>query len=87
MYQITRITDMQGTPKTDSESSSYLGCVGDAKMEDGRVLFHCHYDRWGEPCNRYIKTSPVKDWKKDAKTGRIVVQTQNSVYCMDPVQD
>lgn len=87
MYQITHITDMQGTAKADPESISNLGCVGDAKMEDGCVLFHCHFDRQGQPCDRYIRTSPIKDWRKDKETGRIVVQTMNSVYCMELVRD
>lgn len=87
MYQISYITDMRGIAKEDPESLSYLGCVGEAKMEDGCVLFHCRSDRWGEPCDRYIRTSIVKDWRKDKETGRIVVQTMNSVYCMDPVRD
>ena len=87
MYQITRITDMQGVAKADPESQSYLGCVGDAKMEDGCVLFHCRYNRRGDPCDRYIRTSLIKDWRKDKETGRIVVQTMNSVYCLDLVRD
>lgn len=87
MYQISRITDKAGVAKADPESLSYKGCMGDAKMEDGCVLFHCRYDRRGEPCNRYIRTSIVQDWKKDPASGRIVVQTMNSVYCMDPVRD
>lgn len=87
MYQITHITDMQGVAKPDPESQAYLGCVGDAKMEDGCVLFHCRYDRRGEPCDRYIRTSLIKDWRKDKETGRIVVQTMNSVYCLDLVRE
>lgn len=86
MYQITRITDLQGVPKSDPESLAHQGCLGDAKMEDGCVLFHCRYDRRGDPCDRYIRTSLVQDWRKDRESGRIVVQTMNSVYCMDPVK-
>ena len=87
MYQISRITDKTGVAKADPESLAYKGCKGDAKMDDGCVLFHCRYDRRGEPCDRYIRTSLVQDWKKDPESGRIVVQTMNSVYCMDPVRD
>lgn len=87
MYQITRITDKEGVTKGDPESIAHQGCLGDAKMEDGCVLFHCRYDRRGEPCNRYIRTSMVQDWKKDKETGRIIIETLNSVYCMDPVKE
>ena len=41
MYQIIRITDREGNPKTDSASQKHLGCLGEAKMEEGCVLFHC----------------------------------------------
>jgi len=87
VYQITRITDKEGVAKADPESLAHQGCLGDAKMEDGCVLFHCRYDRRGDPCNRYIRTSLVQNWKKDKETGRIIVETVNSVYCMDPVRE
>lgn len=83
MYQIVRITDQNGEPQTGSAYSARLGCMGDAKMEDGCVLFHCCYDKRGEPCDRYIRTSLVQNWKKDK--GRIVVETMNSIYYMDRV--
>lgn len=86
MYQITRITDKEGVAKAEGAYLAHQGCVGDAKMEDGCVLFHCRYDRRGKPCNRYIRTSIVQDWKKDKVTGQIVVETMNSVYYMDPVR-
>ena len=63
-----------------------LGCIGEAKMEDGCVLLHCRYDRRGDPCDRYIRTSLVQSWKKDKETGRIVVETMNSIYQLDPVK-
>lgn len=87
MYQIMRITDREGVTKAEPEDAANQGCVGDAKMENGCVLFHCRYDRRGGPCNRYIRTSLVQDWKKDKATGRVVVQTMNSVYYLDPVKD
>lgn len=87
MYQITRITDKNGAAKTEPSDLANLGCVGDAKMEDGCVLFRCRYDKRGEPSKRCIKTSLMKDWKKDKATGRIVVETMNSIYYLDPVKD
>ncbi len=86
MYQIIRITDKEGNAKNDSASREHLGCLGEAKMEEGCVLFHCHYDRRGERCNRFIRTSLVQSWKKDKASGRIVVETCNSVYQLDPVR-
>ena len=85
MYQIVRITDKNGNVKSGPEEAKNLGCVGDAKVEEGCVLMHCHYDQHGKPCDRYIRTSMVKDWKKDKQTGQIVVETVNSIYQLDPV--
>ena len=79
MYQIIRITGRDGTAKADPEAREHLGCIGEAKMEENCVLFHCRYDRRGDPCDRYIRTSLVQSWKKDRETGRIVVETMNSV--------
>lgn len=86
MYQIIRITDREGVAKGGSEDRERLGCIGEAKMEDGCVLIHCRYDRRGNPCDKYIRTSLVQSWKKDKETGRIVVETVNSVYHLDPVR-
>lgn len=86
MYQIIRITDKEGVSKTDSESSARLGCIGDARMEEGCVLLHCRYDRRGDPCDRYIRTSLVTSWKKDKDTGRVIVETRNSIYHLDPLK-
>ena len=85
MYQIMRITDKEGVTKADPTSLAHQGCTGDAKMEDGCVLFHCRYDKRGAPCNRYIRTSLVRDWKKDRASGRVVLETMNSVYYLDLV--
>lgn len=85
MYQIIRITGRDGTAKADPEAREHLGCIGEAKMEENCVLFHCRYDRRGDPCDRYIRTSLVQSWKKDRETGRIVVETMNSVYQLDPI--
>ena len=41
----------------------------------------------GEPCNRYIRTSLVQNWKKEPESGRIMVETMNSIYYMDPVKE
>lgn len=84
MYQITQITDKEGAVK--AEGSGYVGCVGEAKMEEGCVLFHCSRDSSGAPCDRFIRTSLVQNWKKDKESGRIVVETMNSVYYMDPLK-
>lgn len=86
MYQIIRITDRDGVAKAEPEVLARQGCIGEAKMEDGCVLIHCRYDKRGEPCDRYIRTSYVKDWKKDRASGRVVVETMNSVYYLDPVK-
>ena len=86
MYQIIRITDKEGVGKTDPESMARLGCIGEAKMEEGCVLVHCRYDRRGDPCDRSIRTSLVQTWKKDKETGRIVVETLNTIYHLDPVK-
>ena len=83
MYQITRITDKEGVTKAGAEG---MGCIGEAKMEEGCVLFHCRYDQRGEPCDRYIRTSLVKDWKKDQEIGRVVLETMNSIYYMKQVK-
>ena len=85
MYQIVRITDKNGNVKSGPEDAKNLGCVGDAKMEEGCVLIHCRYDHHGQPCDRFIRTSMVKEWKKDKETGHIVVETVNSIYQLDPV--
>lgn len=86
MYQIVRITDKEGVAKASPEDRSRIGCLGTAKMEDGCVLIHCRYDKQGAPCDKYIRTSLVQSWKKDKETGRIVVETCNSVYHLDPVK-
>ena len=87
MYQIIKITDKRGEVKSGPEDMKNLGCIGEAKMEDGCVLFHCRYDGRGEPCNRYIRTSLVQNWKKEPESGRIMLETMNSIYYMDPVKD
>lgn len=86
MYQIVSITDREGVAKADSADRERLGCIGEAKMDEGCVLIHCRYDRRGDPCDKYIRTSLVQSWKKDKETGRIVVETVNSVYYLDPVK-
>ena len=86
MYQIIRITGRDGTAKADPEAREHLGCIGEAKMEENCVLFHCRYDRRGDPCDKYIRTSLVQNWQKDKVTGRITVETLNSVYILDPVK-
>ncbi|MDE7244946.1 MAG: hypothetical protein K2O18_13370 [Oscillospiraceae bacterium] len=86
MYQIIRITDKDGAAKTGPEYKQHRGCIGDAKMEDGCVLMHCRYNRQGEPCDRYIRTSLVQNWQKDKETGRIVIETMNSIYHLDPLK-
>ena len=55
-------------------------------MDEGCVLFHCRYDRRGDPCDRYIRTSVVQAWDKDQETGRIRIETMNSVYLLDLVR-
>lgn len=85
MYQIVRITDKNGVVKSTPEDAKNLGCTGDAKMDGGCVLMHCCYDHHGQPCDRYIRTSLVKEWKKDKESGRITVETVNSIYQLDPV--
>lgn len=87
MYQIKHITDKEGVAKAEPSGRAHLGCIGEAKMEDGCVLFRCRYDSHGDPCNRYIRTSLVQNWKKDPDSGRIIVETMNSIYYMDPVKD
>ena len=86
MYQIIRITDREGVSKADNESRERVGAIGDAKMEENCVLFHCRYDRRGDPCDKYIRTSLVQSWQKDRESGRITVETLNSVYILDPVR-
>jgi len=86
MYQIIRITDKEGVAKTGAEDRERIGCIGEAKMEEGCVLIHCRYDRKGNPCDKYIRTSLVQYWDKDEETGRIVVETVNSVYLLEPVK-
>ena len=87
MYQIVRITDRKGVAKGEKEYIERLGCIGEAKMEDGCVLIHCRYDKRGEPCDRYIRTSLVQNWKKDKSSGRVIVETVNSVYYLDQLAD
>ena len=87
MYQIVRITDRKGVAKAEKEYIERLGCIGEAKMEDGCVLIRCRYDKRGEPCDRYIRTSLVQNWKKDKASGRVIVETMNSVYYLDQLAD
>ena len=87
MYQIVRITDKSGAAKASPADREHQGCIGEAKMEDGCVLIHCRYDRRGDPCDRYIRTSLVQNWKKEPESGRIMVETMNSIYYMDPVKE
>ena len=51
MYQIVRITDREGVAKADSADRERLGCIGEAKMDEGCVLIHCRYDRLGDACD------------------------------------
>ncbi len=83
VYQIVKITDKQGVSKTNPEDKEHLGCIGDTKMEDGCVLMHCRYDRRGDPCDRFIRTSLVQNWQKDKESGRVIVETMNSIYHLD----
>ena len=39
-----------------------------------------------DPCDRYVRTSLVEDWKKDKELGRVVVKTMNSIYYMKQVK-
>ena len=87
MYQLIRITDKEGAAKTGPEDKKNLGCIGDAKMEEGCVLMHCRYDRRGDPCDRYIRTSMVKNWKRDEETGRLIIETMNSYYYFDQLEE
>lgn len=86
MYQIARITDKEGVAKATPEDRERVGSIGEAKMDDGCVLIHCRYDRRGDPCDRYIRTSLVQSWDKDKTTGKIVVTTCNSIYHLHPVR-
>lgn len=86
MYQITRITDRDGAVRTEGPYRERTGCMGECRMEDGCVLIHCRYDRRGEPCDRYIRTSLVQNWRKDRESGRVTVETLNSVYVMDHIK-
>ena len=86
MYQIVRITDKSGVAKASPEDREHQGCIGEAKMEDGCALIHCRYDRRGDPCDRYIRTSLVQNWQKDKETGRIILETMNSVFPLDPIR-
>ena len=86
MYQILRITDKEGVAKASPQDRENQGCIGEAKMEDGCVLIHCRYDRRGDACDRYIRTSLVQNWQKDKETGRIVIETMNSVYYLELVR-
>jgi len=86
VYQIIQITDREGVAKAEPEVQERLGCLGNAQMDEGCVLFHCCYDRRGEPCDRYIRTSLVQSWNKNKETGRLVVETMNSVYYLDPAK-
>ena len=86
MYKIIGITGREAESKADTESRERVGVIGDAKMEENCVLFHCRYNRRGDPCDKYIRTSLVQNWQKDKVTGRITVETLNSVYILDPVK-
>ena len=37
MYQIKHITDKEGVAKAEPSGRAHLGCIGEAKMEDGCV--------------------------------------------------
>ena len=86
MYQIVRITDKEGVAKASPEDRENLGCIGEAKMDEGCVLIHCRYDRRGDPRGRYIPTSPGPAWEKDKETGENVVETMNSIYQLELVK-
>lgn len=86
VYQIIRITDKEGNVKNGAQDLEHTGCVGEPKMDEGCVLFHCRYNRRGASCDRFIRTSLVQAWKKDKESGRIVVETMNSVYYLEPLK-
>ena len=86
MYQIVRITDREGVAKADSADRERLGCIGEAKMDEGCVLIHCRYDRRGDPCDKYIRTSLVQSWKKTKEPGPFVGEGDNSAYNLDRVK-
>lgn len=86
MYRIARITDKEGVAKANEEAARHLGCLGDAQMDEGCVLIHCRYDKNRAPIDRYIRTSLVQSWNKDKESGRIVVETMNTVYYLEPVK-
>lgn len=39
-----------------------------------------------DSCDRFIRTSLVKEWKKDPEIGRVVLETMNSIYYMKQVK-
>ena len=86
MYLIARITERNGVIRTDDEARRHMGCLAAAKMEDGCVLLHCRRDNQGKSCDRYIRTSLVQSWDKDAATGNIVVETMNSIYYLQLIK-
>lgn len=87
LYQIIRITDSQGVSRNTAEDRERLGCIGSAKMDNGCVLMHLCRDGLGQPLNRYLRTSLMQSWDKDASTGRITVVTMNSVYHLSPMRE
>lgn len=58
MYQIVRITDKEGVAKASPEDRENLGCIGEAKMDEGCVLIHCRYDRPGRPLRPIYPNQP-----------------------------
>ena len=66
MYQIKHITDKEGVAKAEAADRAHLGCIGDAKMEDGCVLFHCRYDSRGSPATGIS----VPAWSRTGKRSR-----------------
>ena len=86
MYQIVRITDREGVPRPGRGDRERGGCSGEAQRDGAGGPLHGRSERRGDPCDKYIRTSLVQSWKKDKETGRIVVETVNSVYYLDPVK-
>lgn len=82
MYKIIKITNIDGTPRTDGRYPLRIGCTGNCEFlkVDYPLLFAYDLDANGNEKRGTLQTSIVTNINHEAK--HIEVTTRNSIYIL-----
>jgi len=82
MYKITKITTLDGSPRTDGRYPLRIGCIGKYDlMEVGYPLVFAYYlDADGNEKQGTLQTSTVVKIAHEAR--HIEITTRNSIYTL-----